>query len=440
MEEMSFHYPLRKTSETSPPADFEDFSISEKDKKILQGLAQKKAEIANLEVQQEKISLWKKLNSLQEVRPLIWINEIPWNEMDYDNELTLQTSSEFSRFLELRLRRVLYSWKHMPADMVVEDNMICYFYITNTGFGIGEDVVIAETDKTSDVYSRKFNPQFEDNSDIEKIKFPKIIHDFKKTDEMFESMYDVFNGILNVEKRGIPGFIFNPWDELIRWYGVQKAMEDLILKPDYIHKIMRRLTNAYLSMVEQHEKLGALALNNSNYRIVTGGLGFTDELPQKHFDPTHIRPIDMWGGGMAQIFSDVSPDMHYEFALQYEIKLMEKFGLNYYGCCEPLDNKIDILKRIPNLRKISMSPWVDLEPAAEKMGKDFVFSYKPIPSIFAGDNWDSVSIKNKLKNDLNILNNCVVEVIMKDISTVKYKPQRLWDWAKIALEVAEEIR
>ena len=440
MEEMSFHYPLRKTNETSPPADFEDFCISEKDKKILQGLAQKKVEIANLDVQQEKIALWKRINSLQEVRPLIWINEIPWNEMDYDNELTLQTSSEFSRFLELRLRRVLYSWKHMPADMVVEDNMICYFYITNTGFGIGEDVVIAETDKTSDVYSRKFNPQFEDDSDIEKIKFPKIIHDFKKTDEMFESMCDVFRGILNVEKRGVPGFIFNPWDELIRWYGVQKAMEDLILKPDYIHKIMRKLTDAYLSMVEQHVKLGALALNNSNYRIVTGGLGFTDELPQRDFDPTHIRPIDMWGGGMAQIFSDVSPDMHYEFALQYEIKLMEKFGLNYYGCCEPLDNKIDILKRIPNLRKISMSPWVDLEPAAEKMGKDFVFSYKPIPSIFAGDTWDSASIKSKLKNDLSILKNCVVEVIMKDISTVKYKPQRLWDWAKIALEVAEEIR
>ena len=439
MEEMSFHYPLRKSTETDPPAEFEDFSISQEDKKILRELARKKAEIAKMDIQKEKISLWKRLNSLEEVRPLIWINEIPWNEMDYNSELTLQTSTEFSRFLELRLRRLLYSWKHMPADMVIEDNMICYMYIVTTGFGIGEDVIIAETDKTSDVYSRKFNPQFEDEDDIEKIKFPKIIHDLKKADKMFESMGDVFSGILNVEKRGIPGFIFNPWDELIRWYGVQKAMEDLILKPDYIHKIMRKLTDAYLSMVEQHEKLGALALNNGNYRIVTGGLGFTDELPQKDFDPAHIRPIDMWGGGMAQIFSDVSPDMHYEFALQYEIELMEKFGLNYYGCCEPLDNKIDILKKIPNLRKISMSPWVDLETAADKMGKDFVFSYKPIPSVFAGDSWDSVSIKKKLKKDLSILKDCIVEVIMKDISTVKYKPQRMWDWAKIAMEAAEEM-
>jgi hypothetical protein len=30
-----------------------------------------------------------------------------------------------------------------------------------------------------------------------------------------------------------------------------------------------------------------------------------------------------------------------------------------------------------------------------------------------------------------------VEIIMKDISTVRYKPERLWDWARIAMEVAE---
>jgi hypothetical protein len=31
-----------------------------------------------------------------------------------------------------------------------------------------------------------------------------------------------------------------------------------------------------------------------------------------------------------------------------------------------------------------------------------------------------------------------VEIIMKDISTMLDKPQRLWDWARIAMEVVEE--
>jgi hypothetical protein len=32
-----------------------------------------------------------------------------------------------------------------------------------------------------------------------------------------------------------------------------------------------------------------------------------------------------------------------------------------------------------------------------------------------------------------------VELIMKDISTVRYEPKKLWEWAKIASEVAEEF-
>lgn len=34
---------------------------------------------------------------------------------------------------------------------------------------------------------------------------------------------------------------------------------------------------------------------------------------------------------------------------------------------------------------------------------------------------------------------CDVELIMKDISTVCHKPQRLWEWSKIAMEVAGQF-
>ncbi|MBE3141863.1 MAG: hypothetical protein IMZ53_14905 [Thermoplasmata archaeon] len=60
-------------------------------------------------------------------------------------------------------------------------------------------------------------------------------------------MLDIFYGILKVEKRGIPGFWFAPWDQLITWWGVKKALTDLILKADLLHKAMERLVTAYLS-------------------------------------------------------------------------------------------------------------------------------------------------------------------------------------------------
>lgn len=31
--------------------------------------------------------MWKKLNGLEKVKPMIWINEIPWHEMNIDDEL-----------------------------------------------------------------------------------------------------------------------------------------------------------------------------------------------------------------------------------------------------------------------------------------------------------------------------------------------------------------
>jgi hypothetical protein len=135
----------------------------------------------------------------------------------------------------------------------------------------------------------------------------------------------------------------------------------------------------------------------------------------------------------------VSPDMHYEFALQYELKWLKRFGLNYYGCCEPLNKKIDLLNNIPNLRKISISPWADLDDAIEKIKNRFIISYKPNPAIFTVDNWDTRNIKSQVLNLLTKFKGCSVEIIMKDISTVKYKPQRLWEWAKIIMDILYDL-
>ena len=76
----------------------------------------------------------------------------------------------------------------------------------------------------------------------------------------------------------------------------------------------------------------------------------------------------MWGCSNAQIFSEVSPKMHWEFALEHDLRWLDRWGLNYYGCCEPLDGKVDLLRRIPNLRKVSVTPWCKTERAVETIG------------------------------------------------------------------------
>ena len=410
--------------------------ISEKDSSILRHLAETKAEIASLPIHKNTVAEWMRLNANKPGRPLVWINEIPWHEMDVNGELELQTEHPFSREIEISLRQTIYKWNHMPVDMVVDDTLCSHLVIHDTKFGISEDTDVALTDNKSGVISRGFHSQIDSDKDLEKIKTPIITHDEEASEKRYRFYVDAVGDILTIKKTGIAHSWFAPWDELIRWWDVQKAMTDLVLRPELVHQAMDRLVNAYLNRLQQWKDLNLLSLPDGNYRVGSGGLGYTDALPQNDFDPAHIRTIDQWGCSTAQIFSDVSPEMHEEFALQYERRWLKQFGMNYYGCCEPLQNKIDILKSIPNLRKISMSPWANIEQMVERTSGQYVLSYKPNPAVFISATWSPLQIKEDLVEVLDKTKNSAVEIIMKDISTVEYKPQRLWEWAQIAMDVA----
>ena len=289
--------------------------------------------------------------------------------------------------MELALRRELYQWAHMQGDMVIAPTITVPPILEDTGFGLDEQVDIIKIDDTNPVVSRHFHIQIKDERDIDKIQTPELTLDNAEWDSRYLLMNEIFDEIIPVRKTGLSGTSIAPWDFLVRLTGIEEILLDMCTRPDYVHRIMDRLTNAYVSRLDQYEKLNILELNNNTWS--GGGYNFTDELPQPDCNPNCIRPQDMWGRTMAQIFSAVSPAMHEEFSLQYECRWLNRFGLTYYGCCEPLHKKIDILRRnIPNLRKISMSPWIDLNVAAENVGTDYVFSYKPNPYILAGDEWN----------------------------------------------------
>ena len=411
------------------------------DLQVIRELGIKVPQIASLPIHVEKQKMGTRLNRLEKVKPMIWINEICWNEMNVDEELTLKSKTDFCRVIETQLRQIIYQWKHLPGDMVVDPWIDCPIVVHDSGFGISLDSDIAISDASSEIASRHYHPQIHDEGDIEKIKLPEVIFDKKATEENYAQMCDIFDRILPVKILRRPGFIFQPWDELVQWYGVQEALTDLVMNPRLVHMAIEKLVQAHLHRLDQYQALGILEFNNGNYRIGSGGLGYSDELPQKDFDSEKARTIDLWGSATAQIFGGVSPEMHDEFALQYELRWMERFGLNYYGCCEPLHRKIDLLKKIPRLRKISISPWANSDEAVEKIGNQYVYSFKPNPAIFAVDPWDKETAKSDLLNTLEKAksNNCIVEVIMKDISTVHYEPQRLWEWNRIAEEETERF-
>jgi len=411
---------------------------SPRDRDILRRLAAEQAEIAALPVHEEVAEGWRRINDLEPGRPMVWINEIPWHEMNVDDELTLRCEDPFCRAHEQVLRRRLYQWRHMPADMIVEPVYYASVVVRDSGLGIAEDVDIARTDAASDVVSRHFHRQITCEADLDKIKTPVVRYDAEATEEIRQRLDALFGDLLPVVMRGAPGFWFAPWDELIRWWDVEPAMMDLVDRPELVHQAMDRLVNAYLARLDQYEAQGLLARNDNATRIGSGGYGYTKALPQPGHDPERLRTQDLWGCATAQIFSDVSPRMHDEFALQYERRWLDRFGLTYYGCCEPLDRKVEMLSQVPNLRKISASPWVDLERTVEAIGEHYVISRKPNPAVLAVDVWHPDGVRKELRHELEVMAGCHVEIIMKDISTVRYQPQRLWEWARVAHEAVLE--
>jgi hypothetical protein len=411
--------------------------ISDQDKLIIRDLARQVAEIASLPVQKEKADMWRRHNSLQRSRPLVMTfleDGAVWPDML--SEADLQTSDPLCRGHELALRKVLFAWEHFRDDKVIDGAITSPIFVSDTGWSFG----IASTHPDDPLGACSYDGTIKTEADIDLIKMPQVNVDWEGTERHYEMLCDLFDGILKVEKRGAMGFWFSIFDEFVTMRGLEQAFLDMVDRPQWLHEFMEKMTQGVLSRIDQLQALGALSLNNGPNFVGSGGLGCTDELPQPDFDGTHVRPIDMWGHATTQIFSEVSPAMHDEFALRYEGRFGKRFGLMCYGCCEPLDRKIDIISRaLPNLRRISMSPWVDVARGAEALQDKFIFSYKPNPAVVAGEGFDAERVRKDLREKLELTRGCVIELILKDVRSCRHQPQRIIEWTKIAMELAEEF-
>ena len=383
----------------------------QKDREILRGLGREIAEAAADPVNEERREIRRRIDNFEKVKPWISIYQEPWNELNVDGELDPHCTDGFCRGIEGGMRRTLYKWRHYPGDMTVSAVSAQPYCVSDTGFGISEQVDVVRTDPSNSVVSRHFHIQIKDEDDIAKIKRPVITHDEEKTEELYQRRCEIFDGILEVKKTRTSSFWFAPWDSLVRWTGVQEVLMDMAARPEYVRKIFSHLVDCWLSRLDQYEEQQLLSAP-ANQLTVTGA---------------------------AQIFSEVSPAMHGEFALQYEARFFNRFKRTYYGCCEPLHDKVDICAQyLPNLYKISMSPWVDFRKAVENVGNRFIFAWKPNPAFVAYDHWDPELVRRDIKEKMAMAsaNDCIMEVHLKDISTIRYEPRRLTEWNQIAQECA----
>ncbi len=431
------------------------------DRAVLRELGQQVAEIAALPVQRESIARWTALNGLRPERPMVAIDQLPWHELASDPELVNRCLDPFNRGLEIDLRRTLYRWRHMRADMVVEPLLLIPKVIRTDGFGIEMEEETESVDAANDIVSHHFFDQLLNEEDVDRLRTPRVWLDEAATARIWEQASEVFDGVLPIRLQGWvpsvnqwPGLESQPetrslvhdwpsellagganfWDTISFWRGVEPCLIDMADRPEHLHRIIDRLVDAYLGMLDQMEDQGLLGHSMASVHCAPA---WTDELPHDGFDPDRPRAEDLWTMGMAQLFTSASPAMFKELEVDYTVRWYARFGLGYYGCCDVLDRRIDLIRGIPNVRKISISPWANVDRGAASMGGDFVLSRKPNPALLAMDGWEPEAVEKELRAAIEACrsNGTPVELILKDVSTIRYDARRLWEWVDTAMRV-----
>ncbi len=402
---------------------------TKEERKILRDLAKKVKELSERPIETEKRELWTAHNDLKPVRPLIFCDpENGWNEIITQN--MIKCTNPLLRVWEMVLRKEIFWGEDMQDDRVIEHYFNIPFHYRETGYGF-EQKTIRTSSQGSCVWIKKIEDY---ERDFPVLSMSEIIIDYKTTETILAFAEELIGDILQIRLKGVWWWTLGMTWDFIKIRGLENLMLDMLLYPDWVHKLMDFLCTNIHKKLDFLEKNKLLALNTEGSYVGSGGFGWTDQLPRPGFDPEHVKLMDMWGFAESQETVGIDPEAFGEFVFPYQLSILERFGLNCYGCCEPLDQRWHIINKIPRLRRVSVSPWADIPRMAELLGSNYVYSMKPSPTPLSFSTMDKDKIRAELRENLRATRDCRVEVIMKDNHTLGNNPMNAVHWCRIAKE------
>jgi hypothetical protein len=411
----------------APYAAFEE-GVSSRDRAYLRDLARQVAEITHLPVMEERRAMWRRHNSLERVRPMVLVfPEGAWRELLPGS--AMRCEGHRARAYEWSLRQALYHHQRIHDDTVIEPHWVVRKQVQLSSWGL-EPRHRPSADPTG---AWAFDPVILSADDLDALRPPTVTVDEQATQRELALAHDLLGDILGVTLRGIGVISFHLMAEYTALRGLEQVMIDMLDAPDMLHRAMGILEEGHRQIIAQYEALGLLTLNNDGEYHSSGGVTYSDELPQEDY-AGQVRLGDLWASAEAQEMAQVSPRMHAEFILPYEKRLLAPFGLNGYGCCEDLARKLADVLTIPRLRRVSIAPFADVERCAEQLGNQCIFSWKPMPAHLVGA-FDEEHVREYIRHTCEVTRDGIVEVILKDTHTCEGRPERFTRWTEIAQDV-----
>jgi hypothetical protein len=407
----------------------EHLAVSVEERRVLRDLAARVARLAAQPRQEEMRRLWLQHNRLEPTRPLIICDpENGWNEIIRGEDLAC--TCRLARHWEMVLRKELFWGQRMRDDRPIEAVFHLGYTATDTGYGVKERYL-----PNSPGGSYSWLPALERRADLDRLRVPRLQVDQDATQAAAELAREVLADLLSVRITGVWWWSLGLTYDLVLLWGMQQVMLDMVDNPPFVHELMAFLTEAARSKLDFLETSGLLSLNAACY-LPPGGFGHTTELPAAGFTGK-VRTVDMWGFAESQETVGISPEMFAAFIFPYQLRLLERFGLASYGCCEPLERRWDTIRNIPRLRKVSVSAFADVERMAGQLEDRYCFCWKPHPADLAVPSLDQEAVRRTLRRTFQVTRGCRMEVLMQDNHTIGGNPQNVIDWVRIAREEAE---
>jgi len=416
-------------------------SASPEDRETIHRLAERVAEIAVDPINCERRESWRAMHDLKPVRPMVLAEHGGIRDPLKPFTPELVCGDPTARGIEGALRLKIWLFEELRDDHVIEPNMNVGWAVQGTGYGVDKE--IHEVHDEGILNAKSWDAPITDIArDIHLLKPRTFSVNRQATYDRRDALAELIGDVLDVRIRGSHWWSMGLTLRAIDFIGLTNLMLFMYDDPEGLHRIMAFLRDDHLAHAAWLEAEGLLTLNHEDDYVGSGSCGYVSDLPGGDWLPGQpVGQRHQWVLLESQETVGVGPEQFEEFIFPYQKAIGEMFGLVYYGCCEPVNTRWDVVRQMPHLRSVSVAPLCDQETMGACLGKDYVYSRKPNPTLISTGRFDEAEIRRDLRATLDVTaqHGCATEIIMKDVHTINNDPARLARWVQLAREEAGQV-
>ncbi|CEP67361.1 Uroporphyrinogen decarboxylase (URO-D) [Moorella glycerini] len=186
-------------------------------------------------------------------------------------------------------------------------------------------------------------PVLKEYDDLDRLEMP----DFYKSGLMprVHEFYERFNEIVKGRLPVIfPDWVFGPFGVAMHLRGMQNLLMDTILNPEWVQRLLRFIVDAHKEWSKARAKFIGQPITNAKL--------YNDEID----------------GNV------ISPALYQDAILPYERELSDFHGgIVYFHSCGNLTKLLPVIRKLPDLEMLHISPWTDPGEALKLFAPEVAF-------------------------------------------------------------------